>query len=209
MANSSVAEVLQKSEARLENLHPIIRHMAVRLVADSFTAGVPIIITQGFRSTEYQNGLYAQGRTKPGPIVTNAKGGRSYHNYGLAVDFALLLPDGKTASWDTRRDGDHDSHKDWYEVAAIGKRIGFEWGGDWDKFVDMPHFQFTMGLSLNELQKGAKPLLKAADANKIIEAYLSPAWNAAHATGDKDGMKRAATLADELRVASGQPKQNS
>lgn len=204
----TVEEVLRKSEMKLIDLHPYLRYLTVRLIKESFAAGVPIVITQGFRSTEYQNSLYAQGRTKPGPIVTNAKGGRSYHNYGLAVDFALLMPDGRTVSWDAARDGDKDGHKDWWEVIAIAERIGYEAGARWDHFVDLPHFQYTFGLPINTLQKGSKPALKPELANKAITNYLQPEWKAAHDKNDREGKQRAATIADALRVASGQEPQN-
>lgn len=216
-----IADVVRKSETRLVGLHPLLRYMAARLVTESFIAGVPIIITQGYRSIEYQNQLFSQGRKLVGgewqvvdksKIVTKAKGGRSFHNYGLAVDFALLLPDGRTASWDTRRDGDSDGHKDWFEVADIGKRIfqppHGEWGGDWDRFCDMPHFQYSFGITIDQLEHGMKAKMTAEIANTIITSQLQPAWKAAKDKGDEEGMARAAKQADELRIASGQKTQN-
>jgi len=159
--------VRTKSAQRLEGLHPVVKQKAERLIEETYQAGVPILITQGFRTIEHQNKLYAQGRFgNPGPIVTNAKGGRSFHNYGLAIDFALLMPNGKDISWDTVRDGDKDGHRDWFEVAGIGKKLGFEWGGDWERFVDMPHFQMTFGLTIDQCQRGIlppdKPIAKPA-----------------------------------------------
>ena len=108
------------------------------------------------RTCAEQDGLYAQGRSKPGSIVTNAKGGQSYHNYGLAIDIVLLVDKDKngsfeTASWDLKTDFDGDGKSDWMEVVSIFKRYGYEWGGDW-KFVDAPHFQKTLGRSIHELQ---------------------------------------------------------
>lgn len=218
----TLSDVLRKSENRLIGLHSLVRYMAIRLVAESFEAGVPIIITQGFRGIEYQNQLFSQGRklvngewqvVDKSKIVTNAKGGRSFHNYGLAVDFALLLPNGATASWDTRRDGDSDGHKDWYEVADIGKRIfqspHGEWGGDWDRFCDLPHFQYSFGLTIDQLQHGMKAKMTAEAANKFIETQLQPAWKAAKEKGDQEGMAQAAKQADELRIISGQKPQNT
>lgn len=107
------------------------------------------------RTFAEQDALYAQGRTKPGNKVTNAKGGQSYHNFSLAVDIVLLWDkDGngtfETAVWDTKTDFDGDKQSDWMEVVAIFKRYGWEWGGDW-KFVDMPHFQKTFGKSVKQL----------------------------------------------------------
>lgn len=204
----TLSEVLRKSETRMIDLHPYVRYLTIQLITESYVAGVPIIITQGFRSIAYQDALYAQGRTVPGQIVTKAKGGRSFHCYGLAVDFALLLPDGKSPSWDTVRDGDSDGHKDWYEVAAIGKKIGFEWGGDWDRFIDLPHFQYTFGLTIDELQQKKKtPTLAPEAANKIISEELGPAWKVAKEKGDPITMEKTHKLANELRVASGQEPQ--
>ncbi|BBI32857.1 M15 family metallopeptidase [Cohnella abietis] len=153
----TLAQVQAISAKNLEGLNPIVRRATEELIVRSFAVGVPIIIVQGLRTIAYQNQLYAQGRTAPGTIVTNAKGGYSFHNFGLAVDFALLLPDGKAISWDTYRDGNRDGQRDWIQVATIAKGLGFEWGGDWAHFVDMPHFQMAFGLTTAKLRAGAKP----------------------------------------------------
>jgi peptidoglycan L-alanyl-D-glutamate endopeptidase CwlK len=153
----TLAQVQAISASRLIGLNPIVRRATEELITRSFVAGVPIVIVQGLRTIEYQNQLFAQGRTIPGPIVTKAKGGHSFHNFGLAVDFALLMPDGRVVSWDTYRDGDKDGQRDWLEVATIGKSLWFEWGGDWDRFLDMPHFQMVFGLTTAQLRAGAKP----------------------------------------------------
>jgi len=83
------------------------------------------------------------------PKVTNAKGGMSYHNYGLAIDIVLII-DGKSASWEIKKDFDGDGKADWIEIVNIFKQYGWEWGGDW-KFYDAPHFQKTFGKSVREL----------------------------------------------------------
>ena len=83
------------------------------------------------------------------PKVTNSRGGFSYHNYGLAIDIVLIV-DGKSASWEIKKDFDGDGKADWIEVVAIFKSFGWEWGGDW-KFYDAPHFQKTFGKSVREL----------------------------------------------------------
>ncbi|WP_336786970.1 M15 family metallopeptidase [Paenibacillus sp. MMO-177] len=205
--------VLVKSQSALNSgLHPKIKEMATELIKQSYLAGVPILLTQGYRSKEYQDQLYAQGRTKlydangkKLSIVTNAKGGSSMHNYGLAVDFALLLPSGTSASWDTTRDGDGDNVRDWAEVVNIGKKIGFEWGGDWKGFVDMPHFQYTFGLTLKQLQAGKRPpieeeiTMKKADADKVIVS-LQKLWSQAKTQAEKDEYHR---QADAVRDAAG------
>jgi peptidoglycan LD-endopeptidase CwlK len=165
--------VKSKSDKRLVGLHPVVKQRAELLIYAAYNAGVPTVITQGFRSFEYQNQLYAQGRFgNPGPIVTNAKGGRSFHNYGLAIDFALLLPDGKSVSWDTVRDGDRDGQRDWFEVAAIGKKLGFEWGGDWERFIDMPHLQLTFGLTIDQCQRGIVPPDKPIAKPSVVKVSV-------------------------------------
>jgi len=149
-------QLVAKSEPKLTGLNPIVAHYARQLIRLSYRAGVPIIISQGLRTIAEQNDIYAQGRTKPGPIVTQVKGGYSFHNFGLAIDFALLVND-KIASWDTFRDGNKDGQRDWLQVAEIGRKLGFEWGGDWSTFIDMPHFQMVFGLTTAQLRAGKKP----------------------------------------------------
>ncbi|WP_412758846.1 M15 family metallopeptidase [Niallia taxi] len=129
------------------------RDELISLAADK---GINIVITADFRSSEEQDKLYAQGRTASGDVVTNAKGGESYHNYGLAIDFALMNLNGEVI-WDMDYDGNGNAKSDWSEVVEIAKSLGFEWGGDWRSFKDYPHFQMDFGLSIKELQNGERP----------------------------------------------------
>lgn len=141
-------ELLEKAEKKLENVHPVVAEKARQLITKAYNEGIYVVITQGYRSKEEQDALYAQGRTKPGKIVTNAKGGYSYHNFGLAFDFAIMKDDGNI-SWNV--------DDKWKRVAQIGKSLGLEWGGDWKSFPDYPHFQYTFGLSLADLRAGKRP----------------------------------------------------
>jgi len=118
--------------------------------------GLTVIITQGLRTIEQQDALYAQGRTIPGNIVTNAKGGTSYHNYGLAVDFAVKVA-GKV-SWDAKVDSNEANGPDYDEVGKVGEGFGLEWGGRWPN-PDRPHLQMTFGLSIADLRAGKRPLV--------------------------------------------------
>lgn len=106
-------------------------------------------IVQGFRTFAEQAALYAQGRTKPGNRVTEAKAGQSYHNYGLAIDFALLI-DGKTISWEVGKDYDGDNKSDWMEVVWTFKDAGWLWGGAWKK-PDRPHLEKPLGYTWQQL----------------------------------------------------------
>jgi len=132
------------SSQRLNALHPVVRARASAFLLLCAQRGLSVMVTQGLRSWEDQDALYAKGRTLP-PIgrkhrVTMAKGGRSYHNFGLAFDIVVLDAVGK-ADWDV-------SHPGWAHAGALGKSVGLEWGGDWTGFKDWPHFQYTGGLSL-------------------------------------------------------------
>jgi peptidoglycan L-alanyl-D-glutamate endopeptidase CwlK len=134
-------------------LHPAVRDEVVMLI-DKVEAGFPphiaVRIVQGLRTIAEQNALYAKGRTAPGSIVTNAKGGSSYHNYGLAIDFAILIDkDGNGTydelSWDIKKDNDKDGVADWLEVVKVFEAAGWEWGGKWSSIKDYPHVQKTFG----------------------------------------------------------------
>ncbi|WP_338079456.1 M15 family metallopeptidase [Aquibacillus halophilus] len=137
-------------------LDPVIEIYQDRLIAQAATNGINILITDDFRSIEEQNALYARGRTTEGNIVTNVQGGESYHNYGLAIDFALQLENGDVI-WDVYYDGNNNGESDWMEVVEIAKEMGFEWGGDWKNFRDYPHLQMDFGLTIWDLQRGKRP----------------------------------------------------
>ncbi|GGG43954.1 M15 family metallopeptidase [Epilithonimonas arachidiradicis] len=131
------------TQQRIQKLHPSVRDEVTNIIREcdlALTGRAKIRITQGLRSFEEQEKLYAIGRTKPGKKVTNAKGGQSIHNYGLAVDICLMI-DGKTASWDTAKDWDNDKIADWYECVKIFAKNGWDWGGNWKTFKDLPHFE--------------------------------------------------------------------
>ncbi|MCC3375061.1 M15 family metallopeptidase [Cohnella sp. REN36] len=147
------------------SLHPIVEARMKTLVTEAKAQGISIAITDGFRSSEEQEALYRKGRDGGGAIVTNARGGESYHNYGLAIDFALRAKDGRIV-WDMKYDGNGNGKADWMEVVAIAKRLGFAWGGDWKDFPDYPHLQMDFGLSIRQLQWGQRPPedLKQAEA---------------------------------------------
>jgi len=115
----------------MKKLHPRLRKLTNELVTACERKGIPIKITQGYRSKAEQDALYAKGRTKPGNRVTNARGGYSMHNWGIAIDFCRA--DGKGAY--------DDSDGFFSKVGKVGKSLGLEWGGDWKSIKDKPHFQ--------------------------------------------------------------------
>lgn len=142
----------KKTIERIGLLHPKLRDEALAIYKEiclALTGRAFCRFSYTLRTFAEQDGLYAQGRTRPGNIVTKAKGGLSLHNYGLALDIVLIV-DEKTASWDEKTDFDKDGKSDWGEIVNIFKQHGWECGIDW-AFRDAPHFQKTFGHSVRDL----------------------------------------------------------
>ncbi len=134
---------------RIALLHPAIRDevfAAVNVANSALGHNVEMRIAQGLRTFAEQDALYNKV-----PKVTQAKAGQSYHNYGLAIDFFIYV-DGKTVSWDTKKDWNNNHVADWLEVVQIFTKRDYEWGGLW-KFKDYPHLQKTFGLTWKEMLK--------------------------------------------------------
>jgi len=161
---------------RIQLLHPDVRDEVLAAYThvnnNLLGKGVRLRFAYTLRTFAEQDALYAQGRTKLFDnngkrlgIVTNAKGGQSYHNYGVAFDIVLLVDkngDGtfESASWDVNADYDKDNLKDWMEVVTYFKSIGWAWGGDFKKFKDAPHFEKTFGYSWAKLlTKMSNPII--------------------------------------------------
>lgn len=143
----------QKTLDRIKLMHPKLRDEVSEIYAEickALTGKSFCRFTYTLRTFKEQDELYAKGRTAPGSIVTNAKGGMSWHNYGMAVDI-VLIRDGN-ALWDVKKDLDGDGKSDWMEVVQIFKEYGWEAGIDW-KFIDPPHFQKTLGYTINQMHK--------------------------------------------------------
>jgi peptidoglycan L-alanyl-D-glutamate endopeptidase CwlK len=147
-------------------LHPLVEERSNQLIQQAADKGIVIVITDGFRSSEDQDRLYENGRTAEGDIVTHAKGGESYHNFGLAIDFALKTPSGNVI-WDMQYDRNENGQSDWTEVVKMAKALGFDWGGDWTNFKDYPHLQMDFGLTIADLQIGERPAESSLTADTI------------------------------------------
>ena len=129
-------------DKRYNGLDPQFRQRLAAFEARLARAGIRVKLTCGYRSIEEQNRLYAQGRTKPGKVVTNARGGYSWHNFGLAADYAFII--GGQLTW----------NGPWKVLGRIARESGLEWGGDWKKFPDRPHVQWRNGRTLKEMREG-------------------------------------------------------
>lgn len=122
---------------RIKNLHPEAIGVFQRFmdeIEENFNTSFRVV--QGYRTFEEQDELYAQGRSKPGAKVTNAKGGQSYHCYGLAIDIVELK--GKEVNWNF----------DYSKLEPIGEKYGLYWGGN---FNDKPHFELSFGYTWKQL----------------------------------------------------------
>lgn len=126
---------------RLDGLQPPAREKARAAFDQAEKEGLGVLLTSGLRTYREQDALYALGRTKPGKVVTNARAGESYHNFGLALDFVVVSQD--RAVWDA-------SHAQWKRFVQIAKSHGFDWGGDLNS--DNPHFQIKNPPSLTSLR---------------------------------------------------------
>ena len=147
--------------SRINLLHPKVREEVMKIyvekIAPALTNGVYCRFTHTLRTFQEQEELYKIGRTKLVDaegnrlgIVTKARGGQSYHNYGLALDFCIM--ESRTATWDVTKDMDKDGKPDWFEVIDTFKESGYESGADWKgKLRDFPHIQKTFGYSVKEL----------------------------------------------------------
>jgi peptidoglycan L-alanyl-D-glutamate endopeptidase CwlK len=122
-----------------KDLRPSIKRAMNDLIAQCKAAGINIFVTQGVRTMDEQAAIYAQGRTTVGKIVSQAKPGYSPHNWGVAFDIAFKGAELYPALSDPL----------WSKVAAIAKKLGLEWGGDWSSFKDYPHFQDLKGYRMD------------------------------------------------------------
>lgn len=114
----------------VNQLHPELRKKIKQLQEFCEAEGLPLGIGECLRTAAEQDELYAQGRTKPGAIVTYARGSSysSQHQWGIAFDFFKNVP------------GHAYDDADFFRVVGrAAKALGLAWGGDWTSPVDMPH----------------------------------------------------------------------
>lgn len=142
-APSPGERVDDRSERAIATLHPRVQPYARSLVQRAAGLGIKIIITSGTRTYAEQDALYAQGRTKPGQIVTNARAGYSSHNFQTAFDVTIF--NGVTPVWESPQ---------YQTIGTLGKSLGLSWGGDWTS-ADEPHLylkpSWSAGMSESEM----------------------------------------------------------
>lgn len=131
----------------MKNIYPRLEEKINILIKKMSSLGFKVKVVSGYRSIAEQNKLYKIGRYgDKRKIVTNAMGGASYHNYGLAVDLCFVK--NENLSW--------DESNPWSLLGEEGKKLGLEWGGDFKSFKDRPHFQISNDIKLSVLKQKIK-----------------------------------------------------
>lgn len=134
----------ERSERNIVTLLSEVQPLARSLIQTAATNGITIKVISGTRTYDEQNALYEQGRSKAGRIVTNARGGYSNHNFGIAFDIGVFEG--------ARYIEESPAYK---ALGALGMQLGLEWGGNWKSIQDEPHFQlrpaWARGLSEKEM----------------------------------------------------------
>lgn len=159
----------KRSETNIATLVPRARKHARRFLQAVLDADINARIIDGSRTFAVQDALYAKGRSKPGSVVTNARGGFSNHNFGIAWDIGIFDDDGKYLP----------ESPEYAKAGAIGRDVGVEWGGDWRGIVDRPHFQCHSPLSIARMRG-----IVLANGGDITEPKAMAAINALLATDD-------------------------
>ena len=133
----------------VNELHPAAQAQFLQLFQRINELGYHVIVTSGYRTFQEQQKLHAQNSS-------NAKPGRSYHNYGLALDINIakngvqLYKADSAAKWNATG------------VPQAAKALGFKWGGDYSSYHDPVHFELRLAspdalLALGIEQYGALP----------------------------------------------------
>lgn len=140
------------TEKHLRSMRPVAQDkfrevlgIVIPMMKEKYDVDVRLI--SGTRTYAEQDWLYEQGRTRSGSIITDARGGFSNHNFGVAGDLGLFKDNRYLDEEDERLSTSY-----YREIAIIAKRMGMTWGGDWRTFVDPPHFQYG-NLSIADMRK--------------------------------------------------------
>jgi hypothetical protein len=175
MATCTLDYLINRSNKELEGAHSVVKAKAITLVNQAYNKGIRIAVTSGYRSFLAQAKLYGQGRSKyvykgvdygapDQPDVTGAEPGESMHNYGLAFD-VTVFDEHRQPIW---------GGSAYDEVAKLGKALGLDWGGDWKSRKDRPHYEYTFGLTLKDLQAGKRPPKGVDPARDIVASPSKP-----------------------------------
>ncbi|WP_404276711.1 M15 family metallopeptidase [Exiguobacterium undae] len=147
--NPSLNWLLERADRKLtKEMDPDVSAITRSVITELAAEGLPIGVAHAFRTKQEQDALFAIGRTRPGKIVTYARGGASNHNFGVAVDLFFYAAGGKRADFLAPPDPRLN------RLVQAMKRYKMQWGGDWGNFPDYPHFQLY-----DAVNGQAKPIL--------------------------------------------------
>lgn len=156
----------EKQKQKLSELYPPFSKIVENFINEAHRQKMKVGIFEGLRTYERQQELYLRGRNLDGTIkdrtqiVTNAKPGLSYHNYGLAIDLVFDANEVKPGwqwSWSDKYP--------WKDLAVLGRSLGLESAYFWTRFPECPHFQLSYGFKVRELLK------------VLLQSGLSGVWS--------------------------------
>lgn len=166
--------------ADLNSLHPYFRDKIVELIRVCKAQGIELAVVESFRTHAKQAEYFGMGRK-----YTRSKGGKSKHQYGLAVDVVPIV--NAVPMW--------DDQALWKKVGAAGERLGLRWGGRWRSPYDPAHFEWSGGVTTYELANGIHPRVPAANAASypcldqevaLLQKYWE-AWETEQAVSARNG----------------------
>jgi len=136
-----------RTERNIQTLHLRVQEAARAFMNAIGAAGINARIISGTRTYAEQNALYRKGRFgNPPPRVTNARGGQSNHNFGIAWDIGIFTQNGAYLP-------ESPLYNQAAQVGLAAGIVGLEWGGNWTSFTDRPHYQLATGLSISEVRQ--------------------------------------------------------
>jgi peptidoglycan L-alanyl-D-glutamate endopeptidase CwlK len=135
-----------RSDANIATLRKTTQAKAREWLAACRAEGINVKIITGTRTYQEQDALFAQGRSKPGPKVTNAPAGYSWHNFGVGWDFVVFDTNGQP-QWESPL---------MERCGQIAESLGLEWGGRWTSPEDTPHIQLKPGCTLADARQRVK-----------------------------------------------------
>jgi hypothetical protein len=166
--------------ADLESLHPYFRDKVAELIRVCKASGIALVVVETYRTPAKQAEYYSMGKK-----YTRTPGGKSRHQYGLAVDLVPVVD--SAAVWNNDRL--------WRKIGVAGERLGLRWGGRWRTPYDPAHFEWSDGSSIYQLAKGHWPKIPRAKMDsypcideevKMLQKYWE-AWEVEQSVFAKNG----------------------
>lgn len=124
------------------SLHPYFRDKVLQLIQACRKKGIELAYVETYRTHTKQDEYKNMGKR-----YTSSGAGKSKHQYGLAVDVVPIVKG--EAQW--------NNMALWRKIGITGEQLGLRWGGRWKYPFDPGHFEWSGGLSGDELAQGAEP----------------------------------------------------